>query len=90
MRVRYPEQIVRGLLPRSEAEQYTKKALQTYVNKLRRCFWQANAAKAEQRMRQISLLCRIIVPQTPRYARSLEQLDYRLGDLSAYRVLAAV
>jgi hypothetical protein len=29
MRVRYLEQIVRGLLPRSETEQYTKKALQT-------------------------------------------------------------
>jgi hypothetical protein len=84
MRVRYLEQIVRGLLPRSETEQYTKKALQTCVNKLRWCFWHANAAKAEQRMRQISLLCRIVVPQTPRFARSLEQLDYRLGELFAY------
>jgi len=35
MRVRYLEQIIRGLLPRSETEQYTKKALQTCVNKLR-------------------------------------------------------
>jgi len=35
-------------------------------------------------MRQISLLCRIVVPQTPRFARSLEQLDYRLGKLFAY------
>jgi hypothetical protein len=84
MRVRYLEQIVRGLLPRSETEQYTKKALQTYVNKLRWCFWHANAAKAEQRVRQISLLCRIVVPQTPRFARSLEQLDYRLSELFAY------
>lgn len=50
MRVRYLEQIVGGLLPRSETEQHTKKALQTYVNKLRWCFWRANAAKAEQRM----------------------------------------
>ncbi|OUL72501.1 hypothetical protein CA602_43485 [Paraburkholderia hospita] len=24
------------------------------------------------------------MPQTPRFARSLEQLDYRLGELSAY------
>ena len=84
MRVRYLEQIVRGLLPRSETEQYTKKALQTYVNKLRWCFRHANAAKAEQRMGQISLLCRIVVPQTQRFARSLEQLDYRLGELFAY------
>ena len=84
MRVRYLEQIIRGLLPRSETEQYTKKALQTYVNKLRWCFWHANAVKAEQRMRQISLLCRIVVPQTLRFARSLEQLDYRLGELFAY------
>jgi hypothetical protein len=84
MLVRYLEQIVRGLLPRSETEQYTKKALQTCVNKLRWCFWHANAAKAEQQMRQISLLCRICVPQTPRFARSLEQLDYRLSELFAY------
>jgi hypothetical protein len=35
-------------------------------------------------MLQISLLCRIVVPQTPRFARSLEQLDFRLGDLFAY------
>ncbi|MFM0077621.1 ISKra4 family transposase [Paraburkholderia sediminicola] len=84
MRVRYLEQIVRGLLPRSGTEQYTKRALQTYVNRLRWCFWHANAAKAEQRMRQISLLCRIVVPQTQRFARSLEQLAYRLDELFAY------
>src|SRR5260370_12266853 len=84
MRVRHLEQIISGLLPRSETEQYTKKALQTYVNKLRWCFCHANAAKAEQRMRQISLLCRIVVPQTQRFTRSLEQLAYRLGELSAY------
>ncbi|WP_160172580.1 hypothetical protein [Caballeronia sordidicola] len=35
-------------------------------------------------MRQIPLLCRIVVPQTPRFGRSLEQLDYRLGELFAY------
>ena len=84
MRVRYLEQIVRGLLARSETEHYTKKALRTCVNRLRWCFWHANAVKAEQRMRQISLLCRIVMPQTPRFARNLEQLDYRLGELFAY------
>src|SRR5258707_13303119 len=35
-------------------------------------------------MRQISLLCRIVVPQTQRFARSLEQLAYRLDELFAY------
>jgi hypothetical protein len=35
-------------------------------------------------MRQISLLCRVVVPQTLRFARSLEQLDCRLGELLAY------
>ena len=35
-------------------------------------------------MRQISLLCRIVAPQTPRFAQSLEQVDYRLGELFAY------
>ncbi len=35
-------------------------------------------------MRQILLLCRIAMAQTARFARSLEQLDYRLGELFAY------
>ena len=35
-------------------------------------------------MRQILLLCRIVVAQTARFARSLERLDYRLGELFAY------
>ncbi|RKE25931.1 hypothetical protein B0G76_7507 [Paraburkholderia sp. BL23I1N1] len=35
-------------------------------------------------MRQISLLCRVVVPQTQRFARSLEQLAYRLDELFAY------
>ena len=84
MRVRHLEQIVRGLLARSETEQYTKKALRTYVSRLRWCFWHANAVKAGQRMRQILLLCRIVVAESARFARSLEQLDYRVGELFAY------
>ena len=84
MRVRHLEQIVRGLLAQSETEQYTKKALRTYVNRLRWCFWHANAVKAEQRMRQTLLLCRIVVAQSDRFTRSLEQLDYRVGELFAY------
>ena len=35
-------------------------------------------------MRQISLLCRVVVSQTPKFARSLEQLAYRLDELFAY------
>jgi len=35
-------------------------------------------------MGPILLLCRIVVPQTLRFARSLEQLDYRLGELFAF------
>ena len=84
MRVRHLEQIVRGLLALSETEQYTKKALRTYVSRLRWCFWHANAIKAKQRMRQILLLCRIVVAQSARFTRSLEQLDYRVGELFAY------
>jgi hypothetical protein len=84
MRVRHLEQIGRGLLARSETEKYTKKPLRTYVNRLRWCFWHANAVKAEQRMRQILLLCRTVVAQTARFARSLEQLDYSVGELFAY------
>ena len=90
MRVLYLEQIIRGLLLRFKTEQYTKKALCTYVNRLRWCFWHANAVKAEHRMRQILLLCRIVVAQTARFARSLVQLDYRLGELLATsRAIAA-
>src|SRR5260370_19582863 len=44
----------------------------------------APASRINGPQQQISLLCRIVMPQTPRFARSLEQLDYRLGQVFAY------
>ncbi|MBC8642889.1 hypothetical protein IAG25_39595 [Caballeronia sp. EK] len=35
-------------------------------------------------MRQTLLLCRIVVTESARFTRSLEQLDYRVGELFAY------
>ncbi|WP_106854264.1 hypothetical protein [Caballeronia novacaledonica] len=35
-------------------------------------------------MQQIFLLCRTVVTQAARFTRSLEQLDYRVGELLAY------
>src|SRR6202521_1214068 len=84
MRVRYLEQIISGLWSRSETEQYTKKLLGEYVSKLRWCFWHANRKKAEQRMRQILMLCRIVVPEAPKFKASLQQLDFRLREFFAY------
>jgi hypothetical protein len=55
-----------------------------YVSKLRWCFWHANPEKAEQRMRQILMLCRIVVPGTPKFKESLQQLDFRLREFFAY------
>ena len=35
-------------------------------------------------MREILLICRIVVPETPRFGKSLAQLDYRTRELVAY------
>jgi hypothetical protein len=84
MRVRYLEQIIGGLWPRSETERCAKKLLAEYVGKLRWCFWHANVQKAQERMRQILMVCRIVVCETPKFKQSLEQLDYRLREFFAY------
>lgn len=84
MRVRYLEQIISGLWPKSETERFTKKLLDEYVKKLRWCFWHANSDKAQQRMSHILTLCRIVVAETPKFTQRLEQLDYRLREFFAY------
>jgi len=84
MRVRYLEQIINGLWPQSETERYTKKLLTEYVDKLRWCFWHADWEKAEQRMRQILMLCRIVVPESKKFEERLQHLDYRLREFFAY------
>lgn len=84
MRVRYLEQIVTGLRPQSETERCTKKLVDEYIGKLCWSFWHANREKAEQRMRQILTLCRIVIPETAQFKESLEQLDYRLREFFTY------
>ncbi|WP_375541888.1 hypothetical protein [Paraburkholderia sp. CNPSo 3281] len=84
MRVRYLEQIAKGLRVTSEPENAAKHKLTARIGKLRWCFWHGNAAKAASRMREISTICRSVAPQTPQAADSLAQLGYRVRELVAY------
>jgi hypothetical protein len=84
MRVRYLEQIAGGLLARTDTERITKRLLIGLLGRLRWCFWHANLEKAEDRMRQVLMLCRIVVPETPKFENSLKQLDYRLREFFDY------
>lgn len=58
--------------------------LKTDVGKLRRCFWHRNLDKADQKLRQILVICRIVVPQTAEFGTRLERLDYRTREFIAY------
>lgn len=84
MRVRYLEQIAGGLLARTDTDQVTKRLLIELLGKLRWCFWHANVEKAEDRMRQVLLMCRIVVAETPKFGERLAQLDYRLREFFDY------
>jgi hypothetical protein len=44
----------------------------------------ANVQKADNRLREILLLCRIVVAETPNFCESLAQLDYRTRELVAH------
>ena len=84
MRVRYLEQIAGGLLARTDTERITKRLLIGLLGRLRWCFWHANLEKAEDRMRQVLMFCRIVVAETPKFENSLKQLDYRLREFFDY------
>jgi hypothetical protein len=84
MRVRYLEQIAGALLARTDTERMTKRLLIGLLGRLRWCFWHANLEKAEDRMRQVLMFCRIVVAETPKFENSLKQLDYRLREFFDY------
>ena len=84
MRVRYLEQIAKGLHTKSETEHHTKSLLSKLTTKLRWCYWHASFDKAESKIRQALVLCRIIIAETPMSETSLRLLDFRLRDLWAY------
>jgi len=84
MRVRYLEQIIKGMRARTETEKAARRVLISRVDKLRWCFWHAKLGKAKDRMQGILLLCRVIVAETPGVVESLAQLDYRTRELVEY------
>lgn len=84
MRVRYLEQIIKGMRARTETEKAARLVLISRVDKLRWCFWHAKLEKAKTRMQGILILCRVIVSETPGIAESLAQLDYRTRELVEY------
>lgn len=84
MRIRHLEQIVWGLRAETETEQAAKKLLEVTVGKLRWCLWHNNLQKAEDKLRQVLLMCRIVVPETPGFQQRLADLDYRMRDFFEY------
>jgi hypothetical protein len=84
MKIRHVEQIVQGLRPRTETERSTKNLLAEDLGKLRWCLWHNNASKLDKTLRQILLMCRIVVPETPGFKEALERIDYRIRDVLWY------
>jgi hypothetical protein len=65
MRVRYLEQIIKGMRATTETEKGARRVLISHVEQLRWCFWHARLEKAKTRMQGILTICRVIVPETP-------------------------
>lgn len=84
MRVRCLEQIVKGMRPTTETEKAARRVLISRIGRLRWCFWHGKPEKAMERMQGILMICRVIIPETPGFAESLAQLDYRARELVAY------
>lgn len=84
MRIRYLEQIVGGLRDRSETERYAKRFLAEDVAKLRWHFWHGQHEKAEEKLRRILTVCRMVVAETAGVQDRLEHLDYRVREFFSY------
>jgi hypothetical protein len=84
MKIRHVEQIVQSVRPRTETERSTKNLLAADLGKLRWCLWHNNAGKLDKKLRQILLMCRIAVPETPGFKECLERIDYRIRDVLSY------
>ena len=70
MRVRYLEQIIKGMRASTETEKAARRVLISRIDKLRWCFWHAKLENAKNRMQGILTICRVIVPQTSGTAES--------------------
>jgi len=84
MKIRHVEQIVQGFRPRTETERSTKSLLAADLGKLRWCLWHNNASKLDKTLRQILLMCRIVVAEPPGFKECLERIDYRIRDVLSY------
>jgi hypothetical protein len=84
MKIRHVEQIVQGLRPHTETERATKSLLTADLGKLRWCLWHNSATKLDKKLRQILLMCRIVVPETAGFKESLERIDYRVRGVLSY------
>jgi hypothetical protein len=84
MKIRHVEQIVQDVRPRTKTERSTKHLLAADLGKLRWCLWHNNVSKLDKKLRQILLMCRIVVPETPGFKECLERIDYRIRDVLSY------
>ena len=84
MRVRYLEQIVRGMRVTTESEKAARRVLVFGITKLRWCFWHGKPEQAIERMKGNLIICRVLIAGTPGAAEDLAQLDYRAREHVAY------
>jgi hypothetical protein len=84
MRVRYLEQIVKGMRVTTESEKAARRVLVSSIAKLHWCFWHGKPEQAIERMKGNLIICRVIIAETPGVAKSLAQLDSRARELVAY------
>ncbi|KAA0997688.1 hypothetical protein FVF58_48120 [Paraburkholderia panacisoli] len=84
MRVRYLEQIVKGMRVTTESEKAARRVLVSRIEKLRWRFWHGKPAQAIEWMKGILIICRVLIIETPGAAESLAQLDYPARKLVAY------
>jgi hypothetical protein len=68
----------------TETERATKNLLAANVGKLRWCVLHNNVVKLDKKLRQILLMCRIVVSETDSFKRGLEHIDYRVREFVSY------
>src|SRR5882757_3950632 len=84
MKIRHLEQSVQGLRPQTETERVTRNLVAADISKIRWYLWHNNASKLDKTLRKILAMCRIVVPETPGFDKSLKSIDFGIRDVIAY------
>lgn len=82
MRVRYLEQIVKAMRVTTESEKAARRVLVSSVAKLRWRFWHDKLEQAIERMKEILIICRVLIAEGPGAAEASLNLITGRGSLS--------